>query len=49
MFFNMMEYHMEDYLPIDSIYMVELSKRMSRTPMKNGFPDTLLREELNKI
>jgi len=49
----MMEWHMEDYLPLESIYMIELSKRMSRTPMggqaKYTFPVYGLREELGRI
>ena len=48
-----MEWHMEDYLPTDSIYMIEMSKRLSRTPMgqhiKYIYPIDVLREELHKL
>jgi len=48
----MMQY-MEDYLPADDIYMIELSKQMSRTPMgkhvKYVYPIDVLKEELNKL
>ena len=49
----MMEWHMEDYLPTDSGFMIELSKKMSRTPMgkhiKYIYPIDMLKEELNKL
>ena len=49
----MMEYHMEDYLPTESVYMIELSKKMSRTPMgkhiKYTYPIDMLQEELGKF
>ena len=49
----MMQYHMEEYLPTDDIYMIELSKRMSRTPMgkhlKYICPIDVLKEELKKL
>ena len=44
---------MEDYLPTDSGFMIELSKKMSRTPMgkhiKYIYPIDMLKEELNKL
>jgi len=49
----MLEWHMEDYLPPDSIFMIELSKKMSRTPMgkhiKFIYPIDMLQEELGKL
>lgn len=49
----MMQYHMDDYLPTDSVFMIELSKKMSRTPMgkhiKYTYPIDVLKEEMNKL
>ena len=46
----MMQYHMEDYLPTDTVFMIELSKKMSRTPMgkhiEYTYPIDMLQAEL---
>ena len=43
---------MKDYLPSDSIYMIEMSKKLSRTPMcknlNHNYPIEVLQEELGK-
>ena len=48
-----LELHIVDYIPSDSIYMIELSKRLSRMPVsgksKYAFPIDGLREELGRL
>ena len=42
-----------DYLPTESVFMIELGKKMSRTPMgkhiKYTYPIDILQEELGKL
>ena len=49
----MMQYHLEDYLPADSVFMIELSKKMSRTPIGKHieyiYPIDMLQAELGKL
>jgi len=40
---------LDEFMPSDSIYMVEMSKQLSRTPTKIGFPMDLMKNELDKI